>query len=78
MNRNKALKIANPLLGLAFVGQILTVTAMNLLEEGGSFLGLPAHDWMETHEAMGISLLALAALHLALNWNWILANLKGR
>lgn len=79
MNRNQALKIVNPLLGLAFAGQLLTVAVkVAILKDGGSFLGIPADGWMEAHEALGIALLVTGLLHIALNWNWILANLKGR
>lgn len=79
MNKQKALKVVNPLLAMAFIGQILTVTVKALiLEEGGSFMGLPGDAWMEAHEFLGFSLLTLASLHLILNWKWIVATLKGR
>lgn len=81
MNKSGALKIGNSLLGLAFLGQITTILVFELAfeegSEGASFLGLSPHDWMETHEVIGFSLIALGVFHVVLNWGWVRSNLFG-
>ena len=81
MNRSTLLSIANSLLALALLGLITPVLVFEFaFEEGGegaTFLGRSSHGWLEIHEIFGFALLGLAVVHLALNWNWVVAKLKG-
>jgi hypothetical protein len=65
MKRNTALKILNPVLLLFFVNQATTV----LLREH-----LSPKAFGLFHKTGGAILLALIALHIILNFNWIKAN----
>ncbi len=68
MNRNRLLKIVNPLLGLSFLTQA----------GSGLFHGALSHEAFEVvHEGGGYLLVALAAAHVALNWPWIRVTLLG-
>lgn len=65
MQRNTALKIVNPILGLLLLNQILS----------GIFGHSLSHEWFETlHKNGGLALALAAALHVILNWNWLKAN----
>jgi cytochrome b561 len=39
--------------------------------EAADLLGLTRHDWGDWHLYAGITMLALSALHLLLNWTWL-------
>jgi hypothetical protein len=65
MKRNTMLKIANPILGILVINQILTgIFGRSLSREAFEIL----------HEDGGLLLAMVAALHLILNWNWVKAN----
>ena len=70
MNRNTALKIVNPILGILLVNQIITgMFGHQILPQG----------WFGVmHCKAGIAFAAVAALHVILNWNWIAANFLPR
>ena len=65
MNKTKALKLLNPVMGCVLVVQALT-----------GFFGddLPKELFETVHLIGAILLLVCAAGHLLLNWNWIKAN----
>lgn len=65
MKKQKALKVVNPLLGLAFAAVALT----GIFHEA-----IPWETYHRLHPAAGFSLVALAVAHVALNWPWISAN----
>lgn len=73
MNRQKLLRLLNPVLFLSILLQAVTAAVM--------ILGLKAPfslDVFELHERNGVLLIVLAVAHLALNWGWVRANyLKG-
>jgi hypothetical protein len=62
MNKARILKILNPLLALLLVFQLISGL-------------LPTLVPYEVHRWAGILLAAGVALHVALNWSWIRANL---
>ena len=41
-----------------------------------NFLGLHRHDWGDIHLYLAFFLIVLLALHLSLNWSWILQAAK--
>ena len=64
MNKPKALKIVNPILGLLMVSQCLSGMLAELLPP----------IWFEVlHQGGGLLLILVAALHVILNWPWIRA-----
>jgi hypothetical protein len=63
MNKNKLLKIVNPLLLLSLILQALT----GYFREG-------RHTLEEVHEANAVVFLLLALGHLYLNWAWVKSN----
>lgn len=65
MNKQKILKILNPLLMLSMLLQIITIVLVNV-----------GVDAMEIHEINGYCLIVLAIFHLILNWAWVAANFK--
>ena len=65
MQRNTALKIVNPILGLLLLNQIGTGLFGHSLPEG--WFGI-------MHCRGGIAFTVVAALHVILNWNWLKAN----
>jgi hypothetical protein len=69
MQRNTALKIVNPALGLLVLNQVATGLVGDLL---------PRQAFEALHEGGGIALALAAVLHLALNWNWVKANFLKR
>ena len=72
LNKQTALKIVNPLFGLAFLIQLSTGFAMKY---DGSHYEL----WSNIHCLCAWAVIAIFALHIWLNWNWIKANmLKGK
>ena len=69
MDKNKALRIMNPVLFLAFVVQVITILIMLLR------IKVPhAHLVFEVHEYNGLLIAALVAAHITLNWGWVKAN----
>lgn len=66
MNRNKILKVLNPILGLLLVNQIVT----GIFGES-----LPNELFEILHEGGGYVFAATAVLHVILNWNWVKANM---
>lgn len=66
MLKAKWLKIVNPLLALSFLTQA----------GSGIFKHSLSHDAFEAlHEGGGWVLIALAAVHVVLNWSWIRAQM---
>lgn len=62
MNKQKLLVIVNVFLGVVILIQLTTAILM------GAF----GFEWaVEFHEANGIALFVLAAVHIFLNWAWI-------
>ena len=69
INKNKLLKIINSLLLISFIIQTLTIIVLFFN------LKVPRLDLIsEVHEKNGLLLIALAIIHVILNWNWIKAN----
>ena len=75
--KNKLLKISNYAL---FLSVCVTLSAGLILEyrlasgpqnRGVRLLGLARHDWTEVHFICAVSFVAIAFLHLCLNWSWI-------
>lgn len=75
--KSKLLKISNYAL---FLSMCVTLSAGLILEyrlpsgpqnRGVHLLGLARHDWTEVHFICAISFIAIALLHLCLNWSWI-------
>lgn len=65
MSKNKALKITNVVLLVLLMNQAATgMLRMKISHE--------VFEW--GHERAAIVLLAVAAVHLVLNWNWVKAN----
>jgi len=64
MNKQKMLKIVNPVLGLLLVNQAVT---------GIMHDSLP-HEAFEILHMGGLLLVLLAAVHVWLNWSWVKAN----
>ncbi len=64
MDKQRALKIVNPLLGLAFVFQFASGFAMK-------WAGDWYEAWERAHGLCGYVLLALVVAHVWLNWGWI-------
>ena len=71
MNRQIALKIVNPILGLLFVFQVASGFAMKF---GGDWYEI----WEDAHGICAYALIVLLALHVWLNWSWIKANFLKR
>lgn len=69
MKRQTALKIVNPLLALFMINQAAT---------GIFHLELSNRAFTTFHEQAGYILITLAAVHLALNWNWVKAQFMSR
>ena len=65
MSRNKALKIVN---------MVLLVLLINQAATGILGANLPYAVFVWGHKRAAFVLLAAAALHILLNWNWIKAN----
>jgi hypothetical protein len=65
MSKNKWLKIVNVVLLVLLVNQALT---------GMLGMQLPYVVFKWGHKHAAYALLAVAAVHLILNWNWIKAN----
>ena len=65
MNKNRALKVVNLVLLVLIINQMV-----------GAFLySRISHElFVWGHERAGILLAVVAAVHLALNWNWVKAN----
>ena len=69
MRKQVWLKIVNPLLLLALAVQAITG------------LGMMLFDWdavHELHEANGLAVVVLAAVHIMLNWQWFRAAFRRR
>lgn len=62
MNRQLALKIVNPLLGLVFITQVAT----GLLSSK-----IPYEVFRPLHKYCGWALTLLVVIHVVLNWSWI-------
>lgn len=72
MKKQEALRIVNPLMALSF----LAVAGVALARLTG-LLGNPV-VFRAVHRPAGIAFIALAAIHIWLNWGWIASNLAGR
>lgn len=65
MSKNKALKVVNVILLVLLLNQVLS----------GLWYGKLSHEAFEWgHERAAFVLLAVATVHLILNWNWVKAN----
>jgi heme A synthase len=65
MSKNKALKVVNLILFILLVSQATTgLLRVKLSHE--------VFEW--GHERAAFLLLAMAGVHLALNWNWVKVN----
>jgi hypothetical protein len=67
MTRTAILKVLNPILGIFLINQVIT----GLLNET-----LPHEAFEVLHATGGITLAAVAVLHVILNWNWVKANFR--
>jgi len=65
MNKTKALKVLNPMLGVLVLNQAL----VGLLHDA-----LPRGVFEVMHEGGGVLLVLGVILHLILNWSWVRAN----
>lgn len=72
MKKQEALRIVNPLMALSF----LAVAGVALARLAG-LLGDPAL-FRSVHRPAGIAFIALAVIHVWLNWGWIASTLAGR
>ena len=57
---------------IAVVGLLLAVVPKGRETSSGFFLGLQHHAWADIHLVLSLVLLLLIALHLWLNWPWII------
>jgi len=74
--RDILLKTSNA--GLYLVTSVLVGTGLALewkVEDEGRLLGISGDDWSEVHFAVALAFIALALIHLVLNWPWIRAAL---
>ena len=65
MNKTKALKLLNPILGVLVLNQLL----VGLLHDA-----LSREVFEVMHEGGGVLLVLGVLLHSILNWNWVRAN----
>jgi len=66
MNKQKLLKIVNPLLGLFFAIQAIT----------GMFHALIPYEFFRPiHAIAGYAMVFVATVHVILNWGWIKTNM---
>lgn len=66
MNKMKLLKILNPLLGISFMLQVISIVALIMGKVPG---------WLfKLHLLNGKIFVLLAITHVVLNWAWIKAN----
>ena len=65
MSRNKGLKVVNVVLLVLLINQAAT---------GMLAIKLPYKAFQWAHERAAFVLLAVAAVHLVLNWNWVKTN----
>lgn len=73
MDKMKILKAVNVVLIVSFMVQVFTVVVIFFHIKVAD-----AHMIHEVHEYNGLLMVALALLHLALNWGWVKANLFKR
>ncbi len=69
-----ALRVSNVLLYLVSCSLAATGLLLEFRMEGrgsAAVWGIPRHEWTELHLIIALVFLALAVLHVALNWNWI-------
>lgn len=64
MNKQKLLKIVNPLLSVSFVIQVVSIVLYKF-----------EVDTTMIHEVNGYVFIALVVCHIYLNWGWIKANI---
>lgn len=84
MDKNRWLYLSGALLyvnltALVVVGLLLKfviATGGRAMGSPPTFLGLTRHTWADIHGTLGILFVGLIALHLALNWNWVVASSK--
>lgn len=65
MNKQKLLKIVNPLLGVCFLGVAGTGVLHDLI---------PPEIYYVAHPLWGYCFVGFALLHVVLNWSWIKSN----
>ncbi len=65
MNKQKMLKVLNPLLGLDIAALAGSVALRNIL---------PPDFYPTVHPVLGVLLFLLAGTHVVLNWAWIRQN----
>ena len=66
MNKNKLLKVVNPVLAVSFIMEAVTGIMMAA--------GKGSKTTFEIHKHNGVLLIILVAAHLYLNWDWIKAS----
>ena len=71
MNKQKVLKILNPVLGLLIAVQILGMTFADKLP-------IDPMAMYNFHKWNGWALGLILAAHVALNWSWVMANYFNR
>ncbi|MBN2704619.1 MAG: hypothetical protein JXR23_10460 [Pontiellaceae bacterium] len=65
MNKQKLLKIVNPIMAILILNQMLTGLLNDVL----------SHESFEFfHEGGGLLLIATSIIHVYLNWNWVKNN----
>lgn len=73
MDKTGALKIVNPILACSFLVQVITSIIIFF------DIKIPNRESVfEIHEYNGLLLIALAIIHITLNWGWIKANIFKR
>jgi hypothetical protein len=77
MFRNHALKIVNMLLYISSTlllssGLVMAYRLEGPRLKGAHLLGMSKHTWSEFHFILGLTTATLVALHLWLNWGWIM------
>ncbi len=83
MTRNSLKYVASALLfvdlcSVAILGLLLgfVIPSGNASGAGKIFLGLRRHAWADIHLTLAIAFLALIALHVWLNWDWVVGTTK--
>ena len=68
INKQKQLKIVNPLLGILLLNQALSGMLHDILP----------HDLFEVIHSGGWGMVILAFYHVYLNWSWVASNLLSK
>ncbi len=60
----------------AFSGILLFFAPHGRYSGNALIFGIAKRDWVDYHAYVGFILIAIAVVHLALNWRWFVKNLK--